>query len=178
MTPRHKKTLLLTAALGHLTLVVLGALDVCLWELGPPGKLAVVYSALSGADSGYGFFAPKVAAPRTARFTLVDEAGQVTVDTLPPRITREADIRVEDLVEVFDNRRSDNEIRAELAAIWAAAMFKRHPEAVSITVDMGSWRVPSMAQTREGKPWRWKSIYRARVVRPPRQAAAAAGDPS
>jgi hypothetical protein len=170
MTPRHKKILLLCAALGHLTLVVLGARDVCLCDYGAPGQLAVLYSALSGADSGYGFFAPKVASPRTARFTLVDEAGRVIVDTLPPRITREADIRVEDLVEMFDTRRIDDEVRAQLAGTWAAAMFKRHPEAVSVTVDMGSWRVPTMAEAREGKPWRWRSIYRARVVRPSRPA--------
>jgi len=162
--------LLLAAASGHLVLVVIGGLDICLWETGPLGKVLTYYSALTGADTGYGFFAPKVASPPTAEFTIVDADGHTHLDTLAPRITREADIRVEDLVEVFDHRLSDDAVRARLAASWAANLFARHPEAASITVDMGFRRVPSMADLRQGKAPRWRSVYRARVARPARAA--------
>ncbi|MBZ5709160.1 hypothetical protein [Nannocystis pusilla] len=167
MSPRSR-TMLLAAALGHLVLVVTGGLDICLWETGALGRVLTYYSALTGADTGYGFFAPKVASPPTAAFTLVDVDGRAIVDSLPPGITREADIRVEDLLEVFDHRRSDDRIRARLAASWAATLFARHPQAASVTVDMGFRRTPSMAALRRGAAPRWRSVYRARVVRPAR----------
>ncbi|MCY1060766.1 hypothetical protein [Nannocystis sp. SCPEA4] len=169
MTPR-RRIILLAAAAGHLTLVVVGALGICLWASGPPGKLLTYYSTLSGADSGYGYFAPGVGSPPTATFTIVDADGRTLVDTLTPRFTREADIRVEDLIEVFDSDLSDEATRAQLAASWAANLFERHPRAASVTIDMGTWRVPTMAGLRKGKATRWRSAYRARVVRPPRAA--------
>lgn len=165
MTPRRRIVLLL-AATGHLTLVLLGGLDICLWERGPLGKLLTVYSALSGADSGYGYYAPRVGAPPVAKFTIVDDAGRALVDRLQPGVTREGDIRVEDLIEVFDDDANDDAMRARLAASWAATMFARHPRAASVTVDMGFRRVPSMAEARRGAAMGWKSAYRARVVRP------------
>ncbi|MDC0668534.1 hypothetical protein [Nannocystis radixulma] len=170
MTPR-RRIILLAAAAAHLALVVVGAFGICLWAAGPPGKLLTYYSTLSGADSSYGYFAPGVGSPPTATFTVVDAEGRAFVDTLAPRFTREGDIRVEDLLEVFEKGGpGDEALRAELAASWAANLFERHPRAASVTIDMGKWRVPTMAGLRNGKPTRWRSFYRARVVRPPHSA--------
>ncbi|MDC0717299.1 hypothetical protein [Nannocystis bainbridge] len=160
------RILLLGAAAFHLALVVLGGLGFCLWGAGPLGPLLTYYAALTGADSGYGFYAPSVGDPPTLTLTIVDDEGRARLESLAPRITREADIRVEDLIEVFHNRRIDEAVRARLAASWAAELFSRHPSARSVTVDMGFHRVPSLVAASRGAPTRWRSVYRARVVRP------------
>ncbi|WAS92445.1 hypothetical protein [Nannocystis punicea] len=176
MTLRRRISLLSAAAL-HLVLVVFGGLGICLWEveaLGPLGPLFTYYSALTGADSGYGFYAPSVGDPPTITLTIVDDAGHAIADTLAPHLTREADIRVEDLIELFHHRRADDELRAQLAASWAATLFWRHPQARSVTIDMGFRRVPSLVDAARGKATRWRSVYRARVVRPARPDAGGA----
>lgn len=165
-TTRKRRLLLLTAALGHLGLVVVGALDICLWETGLPGRVLTYYAALSGADSGYSFFAPSVSTPPRAEFTIVDDDGRERVETLETRVMREADIRVENLLEVFGHRRADDALRARIAVSWAAAMFTRHRDAESVLVDIVRDRPPSMAEVRRGVEHRRRSIFRARVVRP------------
>ncbi|PCC72384.1 hypothetical protein [Nannocystis exedens] len=172
----RRRLLLLAAVAAHLVLVVLGGLGICLWSAGPLGPLLTYYGALTGADNGYGFYAPSVGDPPTLTLTLVDDAGRTSPARLTPGITREADIRVEDLIEVFHDRRSDDAVRARLAASWAANLFARHPEARSVTVDMGFHRVPSLAGAARGARARWRSVYRARVVRPS-PADAAGGAP-
>jgi hypothetical protein len=167
---------LLAAAACHLGLVVAGGLDRCLWEHGLPGRLLTYYAALSGTSAGYSYFAPAVGAPLRATFTIVGDDGRTAVDALATGRTREADIRAEDLVEVFNkkSRRSrsragrrgaDDRVRRDLARSWAAAMFARHPAAASVIVDVGYERVPSLSDAQSGAAPRWESIYRARIVR-------------
>ncbi|MCY0992968.1 hypothetical protein OV203_37855 [Nannocystis sp. ILAH1] len=162
----RRRLLLLAAVAAHLVLVALGGLGFCPCGAGPLGPLLIAYGALTGANNGYGFYAPSVGDPPTLTLTLVDDAGRTAVDRLVPKITREADIRVEDLIEVFHDRRSDDAVRGRLAASWAATLFARHPEARSVTVDMGFHRVPSLVKAARGARARWRSVYRARVVRP------------
>ncbi|HEY8378877.1 MAG TPA: hypothetical protein VIK91_20435 [Nannocystis sp.] len=177
---RTRKKVLLAAAACHLALVVAGGLHLCLWDAGLPGRLATYYGALSGVDTGYAFFAPRVAIPPRARFTITDRAGREFADVLTTGVTREADIRIEDLIEVFtktSKRRRDREavreLQREIARSWAAAMFTRHPEAVSVVVDVGRPRVPSMAKLRRGEPPGWRSLYRVRVTRAAERPAGA-----
>ena len=170
---RRRMLLLLAAVTGHLGLAVSGALGLCLWEAGPIGRVLTYYRALSGLDAGYSYFAPAVGTPPRAEFTVVDGAGDRVADTLETRVSREADIRVGDLVEVFMHRRADDARRRRIAVSWAATMFARHPEAEAVLVDVGYRRLPTMGDIRRGAASGWRSIFRARVVRP----AAATGGP-
>ncbi|MFY0535424.1 hypothetical protein [Nannocystis pusilla] len=145
-----RRLLLLAAVAAHLVLVALGGLGFCPCGAGPLGPLLIAYGVLTGADNGYGYYAPSVGDPPTLTLTLVDDAGRTAVDSLAPKITREATIRVEDLIEVFHDRRSDDTVRGRLAASWAATLFARHPEARSVTVDMGFHRVPSLVKAARG----------------------------
>lgn len=167
MPTRIQRVLLLTAAAAHLGLVTAGGLDICPWEWGAIGRPLAVYGALSGAGSGYSFYAPSVRSAPDATFTVVDREGRRIVDKLQTGVTREADLRVQDLIDVMNHRRTDDAVRRRIAASWAAAMFARHPAAESVTVDVGHGRVPTMAALRGGAEPRWRSKFRARIVRAP-----------
>jgi len=157
--------MLSSLAAGHLLLAAAGAQKLCPCDLPVIGSALAYYSVLSGTDSGYAYFAPKVGAPPTARFTIIDRHGRELVDTLETGVTREADIRVEDLIETMTHRRTDHAVRRKIAASWAATMFGRHADADAILVDVGNNRLPSMEALRGGEAPRWKSIFRARIVR-------------
>lgn len=162
---RRRRWLLLAAVACHLGLAVIGALGICLWETGAMGRVLTYYCALSGIDSKYAYFAPGVGARPQAAFTIVDGAGNEFSDTLETRVNREADIRVEDLIAVFNHRRADDAVRRQIAVSWAAMMFARHPGAQAVLVDVGHPRVPTMTALQRGAQSRWKSVYRARIVR-------------
>lgn len=162
---RRRRLILLAIAGCHLGLAVTGALGVCLWEAGAIGRVLTYYRALSGIDTGYAYFAPSVGSPPRAEFTVIDGAGNEVADTLETRVTREADIRVGDLVEVFTHRRADDATRRSIALSWAAAMFARHPGAAAVLVEVGYWRQPAMAELRGGAASSWRSEFRARIVR-------------
>ena len=170
---RRRMWLLLALVTGHLGLAVTGALGLCLWEGGPIGRVLTIYRALSGLDTGYSYFAPAVGTPPRAEFTVVDGVGGEVADTLETHVSREADIRVGDLVEVFTRRRAADARRRRIVVSWAATMFARHPEAEAVLVDVGYRRLPAMSDLRRGAAPGWRSIFRARVVRP----AAATGGP-
>ena len=162
---RIRRTILLTAAAGHLALVVAGGLDLSLWGWGAPGRAATYYGVLSGVGSGYSFYAPTVRVAPDVTFTMVDGAGRREVDKLTTGVTREADLRVQDVIDVMWRRGADDAIRRRVAASWAAVMFARHPGAETVVVDVGNAKLPTMAALREGAQPRWHSKYRARVVR-------------
>ncbi|XXX74248.1 hypothetical protein WMF30_42050 [Sorangium sp. So ce134] len=63
------------AATGHLGCVVPGALHVDLQRAGRLGRVVAYYCALSGAGSGYDYFAPSVGALPWARFQATDASG-------------------------------------------------------------------------------------------------------
>ena len=162
---RRRRWLLLVAVACHLGLAVTGALGICLWETGAIGRVLTYYCALSGIDTKYAYFAPAVGAPSQVAFTIVDGAGNEVADRLETRVNREADIRVEDLIEVFNHRRADDALRRELAVSWAGAMFTRHPGAQTVLVDVRHRRLPTMTALQRGAESRWQSVYRARIVR-------------
>ena len=164
---RISRLLVLAAVTCHLGLATLGALDVCLWRYGPLGRGLMAYSAATGLDNSYGYFAPGVATPAQARFTLMARGRELRTEPLTPGITREGDVRVEDLVDAFNGRRVGAALKRDVAASWAAAMFRRHPDADALVLDVGVARMPPLIRALPGDPTRWKSFYRARVARPP-----------
>lgn len=162
---RIGRILSLAAAAGHLGLVVAGGLDLPLWEWGAVGRAMTYYGVLSGVGSGYSFYAPDVRVSPDVTFTMVDGEGRSEVDKLLTGVTREADLRVQDVIDVMWRRGADDEVSRRVAASWAAVMFARHPEAEVVVVDVGNDRLPTMAELRDGARPGWRSKYRARVAR-------------
>lgn len=164
------------AAGAHLGVVVLfGLLRVDLWSHGCLGRAAVYYGAISGADLWYGFFAPDVHSPPTARFRVVDAKGAVITDSLGAGINREVEIRAGNIVNnlwPYD----DAEAQRRLASSWADAMFARHPAATGVEVQVMHYHLPPMDRFREGERPRWEVLYQESFVATPDAHAAPRAD--
>jgi len=163
MKLRHK--LLLAFAAFHVVLVAMGA-------TGTPspinftaaGDLVSAYSALSGADNGYGFFAGVGAQHRT-RFFLTDANGKTWSDNLELGSNSEASMRFTGISNLLPSM-SEND-RLAIYKSMAATMFGRHPNAETVTVRMDVWGFdqkgapadyPSMKQYRDGVRPRWLPV--------------------
>jgi hypothetical protein len=162
----------LAAAAGHLGLVVvLGAFQA---DLGCGRWLAdalASYGTLSGADSGYAFFAPAVASPPSATFEIVDATGAVVTDGLKPGTSSEADLRAGNIVGRFWVQ-GDPALKRSIAASWAGKMFARHPGAVSVVVRVEECEVASIHAYRQGDGFMCRWHYQAKFVPQPTARAA------
>ncbi|MEX0611428.1 MAG: hypothetical protein WD738_23175 [Pirellulales bacterium] len=164
-----RRYLLLTLAAGHLVVVVCGACC-CLPDrsLGPAAQILRWYATMSGAGSNYGFFAPQVGAPHRVRFSLQDGQGSTSWDVFDEANNAEARLRLTGIVDyafMAGTAAESPDWRKHLVRSWAAAMFTRHPTAVSLTAVVEAYDVPIMADYRAGSRPSWEVVYRAQVQR-------------
>jgi len=156
MTRRHAVATL--AAACHLALVVCGASGLVFSGPssadGPVRKTVRLYGALSGADNGYGFFAPGVGPQVLATFTLRDGAGRTWTDTLERGMSHEALHRAGGSPALA----VEPAYRDDLVRSWAGTMFGRHPEARRVVVRLELFDPPSMGGYRVGERARWETI--------------------
>jgi hypothetical protein len=160
MSTRH--TLLTSLAGVHLALVVCGALNWSpLSQERLPGKVLRVGQAMTGSDTGYGFFAPDVGCDLRARFTLIDAAGRRWTDKLDAGNTLESRLRVSNILSLFE----EEEWRREAAGSLAGIMLARNPTAVKVIVQIDVFDPPSMKDYRAGESLQWQLMYEATVSR-------------
>jgi hypothetical protein len=134
--------------LGHLFLVVLGAASVDLYRLGPLGRFLNDYSDLSGADSGYRFFAPNIYGNAVATFSIKDRQGHVLPASIETGSSHEADLNAAHLAGKVG---PDNpERRRLLAGSLARKLFARHPEALEVLVRFEYFETVSMDEFKSG----------------------------
>ncbi|AUX34167.1 MULTISPECIES: hypothetical protein [Sorangium] len=172
---RGRALVLLTAAAGHLGLVIIvGALQVDLRGRGPLADAVAAYGTLSGADSGYAFFAPGVGSPPTATFEIMDATGAVTTDRLMSGANAEARLRAGNIVDRFWEE-EDQALKRTIAASWAGKMFARHPAAAGVVVRVEECEVAPMQEYRHQDELTCDLHYRAKLVphEKPRTAHAA-----
>lgn len=161
----------LAAAAAHLGCVLLGALHVDPRRAGRLGWRVAYHGALSGAESGYNFFAPSVGALPWARFQVTDARGRVIDDALESGANPEAELRIRSLVSLFMTA-EDASMRRSLAASWAGKVLARYPGAESVVVRLEICDLPSMQEYRDGKRPAWNQIFEAKLVRQRRPPAA------
>ncbi|MGK4002627.1 hypothetical protein WMF31_08390 [Sorangium sp. So ce1036] len=168
---RGRALLIPSVAAAHLVCVVLGALQVDLQSAGRLGRAVAYYGALSGADSGYNFFAPEVNALPWATFQIADAGGTARAEVLESGANHEADLRVRSIISLF--LLADHEaLRRSLVASWAGKMFARHPGAESVVVRLEICDLPSMQGYRDGARPSWDLLYQAKLVTKSRLRAA------
>ncbi|KYG10943.1 hypothetical protein BE21_01115 [Sorangium cellulosum] len=168
---RGRTALIVAAAAAHLGCVVLGALHVDPQRAGWLGGVIAYHGALSGADSGYNFFAPAVSALPWARFQVTDASGAAHAEVLESGANHEADLRVRSILSLF-LQAQDEALRRSLVASWAGKMFARHPGAKSVVVRLEICDLPSMQEYREGRRPAWNLLYQAKLVQQSRGPAA------
>jgi hypothetical protein len=163
------RSLLLGLAASHLILVALSAARVDLGLLGPPGVLLDEYGLLSGAGSGYGFFATGAGSELRVRFDVIDGEDLKTTTSLETAASHEADLRIGGIISTFQWEDDEPALPRALAASLAGKIFARHPEAHKVAVRLESFKPVSMEDFRRGIRPQWTSVYTAKFVYPYRK---------
>lgn len=162
MIPRGLRVWVALAAL-HGIVVVLGAANLRVQERGAIGELVTWYGALTGAERGFGFFAPQVNTQARASFTIVDKDGHSFERSLEEGSSAESTLRINNLGsrfwQILDKGSLD--LRHSMAASWAGKMFARYPQAKQVTVHFEVFQLYSMAEYRAGRIPHWTRLYDA-----------------
>lgn len=162
MRVKFKSWVWLGFALTQLLLVIVGANQWVNWEkLGKLGAGLSFYSDMTGASSGYGFFAPGVGSQLRAKFEVFQEGVPPQEVLLETGHSQESDLRVGNIVGWFWREDSTRDLKRAMAASWAGKMFGRFPKADQVVVRVESYELVSMKEYREGKRPGWKPFYRA-----------------
>ena len=144
----------IAAAGVHLTLVICGAAGVT--PVSPAhfaGRVIETYGAYTGANSGYGFFAPGVASEWRATFDVCSNGHCI------PASEEQAAGEGRLLLLTIDGLLAENELRDLLAASHAARQFGRYPHADAVLVKAGVFALPTMEQYRRGARPQWRDLY-------------------
>ncbi len=171
---RARCRLLIVLAAAHLFLVTLGAAGVPLRDVGPIGRILQQYSALSGAGTGYGFFAPTARGKHVLTLHVVDAEGRRTTTFLETGGRREIELRLSQIAGELSV--DDPELRRDLATSLAARTFARHPDAHDVVVRVDHFESVSMEEHRQGVRPQSPRVYEARFERPRRQTEGSHGD--
>jgi hypothetical protein len=157
------RQLLAVAAAGiHLVLVIGGAANISLPRgSGVAGRGIRWYTAVSGADSGYGFFAPGVASETRATFTLTDATGRTWTEAFDAGGNQEVQLRLGSMVSTA----ASPGVRRKLAASWAGKFFAIHPEVESVLVRVEYYDLPQMDEYRDGERPEWVTEYEVEFSR-------------
>lgn len=161
MKLRHK--LLLAYAGVHLILVACGAAGISpLPRTSFAGDTLALYSAASGADNGYGFFAPGVGAQVRTRFVLADKHGQTWTEDLQLGGTTEANLRFTGISNLLPSM--PEQARFAILRSMAGTMLGKYPNAESVTVQIDLYGFdrsetesdyPTMKEYRDGVRPQW-----------------------
>lgn len=163
-TRLNKQSLLLLGITAQLVLVVCGAAQIRFGN-DPVGKFLKFYGALTGADSGYGFFAPGVGSQVRVSVDLQTGPEKVVPAALPSPSNREANLRVGNVMGWFLSEGTDLKMRRSLAASWAGKALGSMPEATAAVVKIEQYRLVSARAFVEGQRPQWTAFYQATFKR-------------
>ncbi|MFQ5732198.1 MAG: hypothetical protein ACE5KM_09605 [Planctomycetaceae bacterium] len=170
MKLRHM--LLLAFAGIHLTLVGLGAAGITVpASRNPLVDTASLYATASGADSGYGFFAPGVAAQVRTKYFMVDRDGVVWSGDLNIGDNSEANLRFTNASSMLMTVQGDYH-KQNMYKSLAAMIARKNPSAEYVEVELQIYAFdrsaretdfPTMEEYRNGKRARWLPIQESIV---------------
>ncbi len=79
--------------------------------------------------------------------------------------TREANLRIGNILGVLSRSVDDEPLRRAVAASWAGKVLARYPQATKIKVRMESLPIPPMEEYRAGVRGAWEPFYLAEFQR-------------
>jgi len=156
MTSGGRKRMAWLAAAGvHLALVICGAAGITPVSTKlAGGRVVETYRAYTGANNGYGFFAPGVASEWRATFDVCSDERHC-IPVAREQVGHEARL----LLITIDGLLGEDELRDLIAASHAARQFARYPHAEVVLVKAGVFEVPAMAEYRGGERPQWRDLY-------------------
>lgn len=149
---------------GHLFLVLMGTMSIDVGRWSVIGFPLYLVSELTGANRGFGFFAPGVGSDIRAKFEVFLPSGNVVEERLQRGLSHEADLRVGNIVGKFWEEISDESRRRALTASWAGKMLARHPGAKAVKVCIETYELPAMQDFVKGEKPSWENYYEAKFV--------------
>ena len=155
-TLSRKHAALVGAACVHLALVICGAMRVVpipTWL--PIGRSVETYREYTGANNGYGFYAPAVASEWSTTFDICGGKPTRCFEAREEVANREVGL----LISTIDGMYMEDGLRDLVAASWAGAQFGRFPRAAVVIVKPRVFLIPTMAEYRRGSKPQWRTAY-------------------
>jgi hypothetical protein len=157
-----RSAIIIGASAFHLTLVGLGAAHAWPKTDGWFGSLLHLYGSASGASGSYSFFAPGVGSQLRVQLSVVDAAGRTSEEELVTGVSREAELRIGNIVGGLWSDWVERDMQRAVAASLAGTVFGRRPDADTVSVGFESFDLPTMEQYTEGQRGEWQSHYQAK----------------
>lgn len=119
----------------------------------------ILYEAVTGAGGGFGFFSPNIGNQFLVRFQMDGQGKAVEMKEL---VSDEVSVRTINMnryfVEKFENEKSKRAIAASLSAY----IFNKFPNLKSLEFIVDFYKLPSIAEYREGQRPSTSEVYRAK----------------
>jgi hypothetical protein len=129
--------------------IALAAIGQNMASSNPIRRVLFTYFHLAGIDRGYGYFAPNI--PGNYKLVLELHYPDERVEyALPSVQSQAAGLRLMSLLDQIGRAESDR-LREYLIRGITRAIWRKHPEAVSIRAIFGRGRLPTMNEFEEGK---------------------------
>ena len=115
------------------------------------------YLQLAGIEAGYGYFAPNVPAGYRLVFELQYPDGRVEYE-LPSVSSAAAGLRIAGLLDSI-GRTPYDALREILVRTLAQSVWREHPDVESVRAILGSSRLPTAREFKEGKRESYEFLY-------------------
>jgi hypothetical protein len=115
------------------------------------------YVQLAGIEAGYGYFAPNVPAGYRLVFELHYRDGRVEYE-LPSVRSEAAGLRIASLLDSI-GRTPYDALREILVKTLAQSVWREHPDLESVRAILGSIRLPTAREFKEGKRESYEFLY-------------------
>jgi hypothetical protein len=123
------------------------------------------YASLTGSGVGYGFFSPNIPPQILMEFDIEAPDGKITRSTLQESAGSDVNLRLGNMMRMMMNTYKDKIVFRSMGASLDASMYKRYPEAKSITLHASIYDLPRMDEYRDGKRVVTTEVYSARFAR-------------
>jgi hypothetical protein len=124
---------------------------------GPVREALNTYVNVAGIETGYGYFAPNVPGGYRLVFELHYPDGRVEYE-LPSVRRAAAGLRVAGLLDNIGRMRYDA-LRETLVKTLAQSVWRQHADIQSVRAILGSIRLPSVREFKEGKRESYEFLY-------------------
>jgi len=115
------------------------------------------YVQVAGIETGYGYFAPNVPGGYRLVFELHYPEGRVEYE-LPSVSSAAAGLRIAGLLDSIGRTRYDA-LREILVKTLAQSIWREHPDVESVRAILGSIRLPTASEFKEGKRESYEFLY-------------------
>ena len=125
--------------------------------LNPVREALNTYVQLAGIETGYGYFAPNVPGGYRLVFELHYRDGRVEYE-LPSVSSAAAGLRIASLLDSI-GRTPHDALREILVKTLAQSVWREHPDLRSLRAILGSIRLPTAREFKEGKRESYEFLY-------------------